>query len=415
MTLTLRLLTGVLLTTSLLIFGSLRIQAQDSDELFKQARAAAFDQKDYPLAISISKQALEKSPEYKDIRIFLGRVYTWSDKTDSARTEFKIVLRQEPGHEDASLAYANLEYWNDQALSALDIINNALPFHPQAKDLLLLKAKILNSIKNYREANSVVADLLKYDPKNSEVRAMAERIKDQSSKNNIGLGYEYVYFDKQFSDPWQLANFSYGRQTSLGSVTARINYANRFKNNGIQFEADAYPKLSPTFYTYISGGYSADVGVFPNYRAGFSLYANLPSAFEADAGFRFLRFSDDTWIYTLAIGKYYSNYWFNFRTYLTPSTSDISQSYTLTIRYYYGGTDDYFKVSAGTGISPDETNSILLNSTYKLKSNNISLGYAHAFKSLNSISINLSMVNQEYRRSTFGNQFNGGISYQRRF
>ena len=390
--------------------------SQDSDELFKQARAAAFDNKNYPVAISISKQALQKSPDYKDIRVFLGRVYTWSDKLDSARNEFETVLRQEPAHEDASLAYANLENWNDGPQKALELINTSLQQHPESKELLLLKAKILSAQENYREANAVILKLLSSDPKNANVRAMAERIQDRSSINKVGLSYDFIHFDKQFTDPWHLASFDYGRQTKFGSLTGRINYANRFKSNGLQFEVDAYPRISSTFYTYVSGGYSADVGVFPNYRAGFSLYANLPKSFEADAGFRYLRFSDNTWIYTFALGKYISNYWLNFRSYLTPSTASISQSYALTLRYYFGGTDDYFKISAGTGLSPDETsNNVLLNNTYKLKSNNVSLGYSHSFNSLNVISINTSWQNQEYRIKTFGNQINGGLSYKRRF
>ena len=148
--------------------------------------------------------------------------------------------------------------------------------------------------------------ILRTDPKNTAARAISQRIRENSSKNKIGLSYDFVHFDEQFSDPWQLASFDYGRQTKFGSVSARINYANRFKSEGLQFEVDAYPKLSPMFYTYVSGGYSTD-GIFPNYRAGFSLYANLPASFEADAGFRLLRFDDNTWSYTLALGKYYKN------------------------------------------------------------------------------------------------------------
>src|ERR1700758_5601376 len=80
-----------------------------SDDLFRQARRAAFDQKDYPKAISLSKQALTKSPDYSDIRVFLGRVYTWSGKTDSARAAFNYVLGRHPDNEDASFAFGSLE------------------------------------------------------------------------------------------------------------------------------------------------------------------------------------------------------------------------------------------------------------------------------------------------------------------
>lgn len=397
------------------------VKAQDSDELFQRARNSAFEKKNYPLAIKLSQEALIKSPDYNEIRVFLGRLYTWSDKPDSARIHFGIVLNKDPGHEDASLAYGSLEYWNDDNVKALNLVNNGLEVHPHSKGLLLLKAKILNSKGDYAQADKTVSQILKIDPKNTEARAMSQRIKENSSKNKLGISYDFVHFDKQFDDPWHLASFDYGRQTKLGSVSARINYANRFKTDGLQFELDAYPKISSTFYTYASAGYSSD-NIFPNYRAGFSLYANLPASFEADAGFRFLRFDDNTWVYTLALGKYYKNYWFNLRSYLTPSVSSLSQSYSVNVRYYFGGADDYIKLGAGTGLSPDESSNIVLigglangTNSYKLKSNNLSLGFVHTIKTFNVLSLNASWLNQEFRKSTFGNQSTVSLSYQRRF
>ena len=115
-------------------------QQLSSDELFQQARTAAFDKKDYTLATELSKKALIISPDYSDIRIFLGRVYTWWNKTDSGRECFKEVLDLEPGNEDAASAYADLEYWNDNPSEALLICENGLTFHPDSKVLLMKKA-----------------------------------------------------------------------------------------------------------------------------------------------------------------------------------------------------------------------------------------------------------------------------------
>lgn len=96
--------------TSLLLFlflfsSQFHLQAQENlttDELFLKARNAAFEEDNYPKAISLTKEALAKSPDYADVRIFLGRLYSWTDKVDSARVEFKRVLVQNPGHEDGS-------------------------------------------------------------------------------------------------------------------------------------------------------------------------------------------------------------------------------------------------------------------------------------------------------------------------
>jgi len=99
-----------------------------ADELFSMARTAAFDKKDYSRASQLSQKALEISPEYSDIRIFLGRVYTWTDKNDSARMSFEKVLNQNPENEDAASAFADLEYWSKKFSEALLICNSAFNF-----------------------------------------------------------------------------------------------------------------------------------------------------------------------------------------------------------------------------------------------------------------------------------------------
>ncbi len=400
-------------------FGLSQAQEQNvsSDDLFTTARKAAFDQKDYPTAISLSKQALAKSPDYADIRIFLGRLYTWTKQPDSARQAFNLVLSKQPDNADAALALGSLEFWEDNSEKALEHVNSGLKYHSDAKDLLLLKAKILNDLKRWPEANIEIEKVIKVDPNMTEARTLAARIRENSAKNKIGVSYDFIHFDKQFDDPWHLLSVDYSRQTKIGSIIGRVNYGNRFNTSGLQFEVDAYPRISNTFQAYISGGYSNDVGVFPHYRAGFSLYANLPASFEAEAGFRYLTFGESTWIYTASVGKYYKSFWFNFRTFLTPSSDAVSQSFALTTRYYYGGADDYFSLRLGTGLSPDDPqNNILIgNSNYKLRSNNATLGYRKAFKSLNILFVNMGIDNQEYKLNTKGTQIDLGIGYIRRF
>ncbi|RZK59545.1 MAG: YaiO family outer membrane beta-barrel protein [Pedobacter sp.] len=390
--------------------------AQSADDLFTQARKAAFDESNYPKAIILSKTALKGSPDYPDIRVFLGRLYTWSKKPDSARAEFNYIIDKQPGYEDAYVALGNLEFWNDNTEKALTVVEKGLKAVPNSETLNLLKAKLLNDLKRWEEADVLLVDILKKNPSLTEARSLASRVKENSAKNKVGVNYSFIYFDKQFADPWHIASVDYSRQTKYGSIAGRVNYANRFNSSGLQFEIDAYPRISNTFYAYVSGGYATEAGVFPKYRAGFSLYANLAHSFEADAGFRYLRFSDNTFIYTASIGKYYKNYWFNLRTYLTPSTSNVSQSFSLNTRYYFGGADDYLSLSLGTGISPDEQNNVLINATnYKLKSNSVSLGLRKSFKTFNILTLNLGLENQEYLKGVKGNQLDASIGYIRRF
>lgn len=401
--------------------NSISIQAQEdttsSDGLFKAARFAAFEKKDYNTAKYYCYKALNVSPNYADIRIFLGRIYTWTDNYDSAKICFEIVLQNQPNYEDATVAYTDLEYWNNNYTNALKLCNAALIYHPKSINLLTRKAKILIALRQFVEAQQIIDTIFLIEPANANARSLAASIKDVSATNKIGVSYDYTYFDKQFDNPWHLLSVDYSRSTKLGSVAARINYANRFKESGVQYEVDAYPRINKTFYAYVSGGLSNSDGVFPKSRAGFSLYANLPKSFEAEAGFRYLYFSSDTWIYTLYLGKYYKNWLFNVRTYLTPSIRNISQSYNIGARYYYkGSADEFIWLNIGTGLSPDEGNlAQQLNSTYKLVSNRASLVWRFNVQKFNSLSLSAGWINQEYLKDTKGNQLEVGVAFIHRF
>lgn len=399
------------------LLGSQISIAQNSDDLFSQARTAAFDHKQYTLAKQLAKAAILKSPDYLEIRIFLGRIYTWEKQADSARLEFDKIIKLNPQVEDVYIAYSNLEFWNDDTEKALTICNQGMSLFQNSVDLAILKAKFLNDLKKWSEADQVISEVLTKHPNQTEARALATRIRENSATNRIGVNYTFVSFDKQFADPWHLTSLDYSRQTSFGSIIGRINYANRFNGNGVQYEVDAYPRLSNTFMAYISGGYSPNLGVFPQTRAGFSLYANLPKSMEAEAGFRYLQFGDNTWIYTASLGKYVKSFWFNLRTYLTPSSGQVGQSFTLTTRYYVGGTDDFLSLGLSTGLSPDDQrNIVLINaSSYKLQSNGLTLAYRRSINSFHIINFKASWTNQEYQRDTRGNSIELGVGYIRRF
>lgn len=387
-----------------------------ADGLFQLARKAAFDEKNYIKAIELSKKALAIAPQYSDIRVFMGRVYSWSHQYDSAKAAFEYVLNATPDNEDAAAAYTDLEYWNDHYEAGLIVADKGLQHHPNSETLLLKKAKLLFALKRFSDAAMLTNKILAINKNNTVARALAEQIKEMIAKNSISISYDFTSFDKQFSNPWHVASISYARQTNIGSITGRVNYANRFKQNGTQFEIDMYPRINKTFYTYLSFGYSPDETVFPKTRAGVSIYMNLPKNFEAELGIRYLHFSGDTWIYTIYLGKYYNSFLFGARTYLTPSSSKVSQSYNVMARYYYGGADDYIHFNIGTGISPDESsNTILLNSNYRLKSYRASATWKKSFGVLNVLTINAGWVSSEYLPKTTGNQYNIGIGYQRRF
>lgn len=403
---------------ALLVLLPLKIYGQQSpsaDELFVKARTAAFENKDYPTSITLAKQALETAPNYTDIFVFLGRVYTWNKDIESARAVFEGLDKRAVQDEDYFIAYASLEYWNDQYPKAIGIIDKGLAYHPQSEALWLLKAKTYYADKDYDESQKALKTLLAINPKNTEANSLAVKINELTSKNAISLTYNYSHFDRQFDDDWHIVGLSYKRVTPIGSVIIRGNYANKFAQDGTQIELEAYPRISNTFYLYVGGAYSNDVGLFAKYRTGVSLNANLPHSFEAEIGYRQLYFSNSIWMYTASVGKYYKNFWFNLRTYITPDSKNISHSYTGTVRYYTKSAQDYVAFQIGTGISPEENrNNLLENETFKLKTFKIGAEYNFSVKT-NAFSLGAMYYNQEYRPNEKGNQFDITLGYTRKF
>jgi YaiO family outer membrane protein len=161
------------------------------------------------------------------------------------------------------------------------------------------------------------------------------------------------------------------------------------------------------FYSYAEVAYSYNDGVFPQWRGGFSLYANLPASFEGELGFRYLEFSGDpTWIYTAYIGKYYKSWLWGGRVYLTPATYSkaVAVSYSVSARYYYGSADDLIGASAGYGLSPDDRyNVIQLEGSTKLTSYNLGVFFKKKLWRRNVLSASANWLNQEYLPHTNGN------------
>ena len=167
------------------------------------------------------------------------------------------------------------------------------------------------------------------------------------------LSYRHDRFTDIF-DPWNFIEFDLRKKTSLGSVIGRVTYANRFSRNGVQYEVDAYPSLADGLYAYLNAGFS-NSSIFPDYRLGFNLYKSLPHSLEADAGLRYLDFgSSNVTILTAALSKYYGNYFFTARTYITPKTAGTSTSFSLQARRYIGGAENYLNLRIGYGSAQEE-------------------------------------------------------------
>jgi YaiO family outer membrane protein len=398
-------------------FGSVIAQDTTSaDGLFASARQIAYNQKDYAGAIRFGKKALAIAPKYTDIVIFVGRVYAWDKNYDSSLTYLQRALGQNASYEDVYLAYADLEYWNSHYTEALNVIQQGLSHFSDSEPLLLRKAKVLMAAKNYKEALPVTNALLAMNENNAEARALNVLLKDLSCNNKVTVKLDNVHFDKQFPDDWRFGSVELINGTKFGAWGVRVNVANRFQTPGLQYEIDLYPRLSKRFYMYLNGGYGDHIEVFPKWRAGASLFSNLPSAFEAELGARYLYYTSNAVFFTGYVGKYYKRFLFGARTYITPETNTFSNTMGLSARYYFGGADDYISLAGSRGISVDDRRFITnLYGGGKQPSYFGELLLKKAIRKVNVISFNVSLYRYQYLPEVIGNQFQVGLGYTKRF
>lgn len=156
------------------------------------------------------------------------------------------------------------------------------------------------------------------------------------------------------TDPWHLASVALWRRSSAGTFIARVNYANRFASDGLQLEADAYPRVSEKVYLYFNAGYSGAT-VFPAWRSGAEVFSALPGAWEASAGVRQLRFNGvPVTMLTGAVGKYVGNYWFSVRPYVRSHDGTTAATTTFQGRRYFEDGDHWIGTSVTYGGSPTE-------------------------------------------------------------
>ncbi len=404
---------SLLLILSFVFLPQVKLIAQreaTSDELYQEARSASTDKQSYRVARELCKLALAKSPNYTDISILLARIYSWDKMYDSARAVLTDVLIKNPSSLEALSALIDLEIWSGNLTPALNYVNLALAINPLSEDALIKKMKILTDLHQYEQASKTIESILRINPKNVDAFIFAEKIKDLTRFNSISFSTDYEHFNKVL-EPWRSSSISYSRRMSLGSVIGRFNTANRFSKTGTQGEMDVYYHFTSFFYSYFNYGYSSS-DIFPGYRLGLSLFFSLPLGYEIDAGTRYLKFPlSKANIYTFAVGKYYSNYWFSFRTFIIPKPNNItSSSYTLLTRYYLSNPDNYFTLSLGMGKSPDERN--LMTNPELLKSIKVGLDFQYRISKYFTLTLTTGYTKEEYLPQSYRDRILIGFGTQ---
>jgi len=327
-------------------------QIQNVDKAFKEARELAFEG-NRKEARKLARAILEISPDYHDVRILIARTHSWDGNYSIARPELAYVLDKNPNYKDAYSALLDVEIWDEKYETALFVAEKVTKLYPADTILLLKKANVYSKLGQYERSLSTLDQAETLNPGNPEVRSMMKSIKISRLKNTVSISYNRDWFDQIF-DPWNTGFVQYSSPTRFGTIIGRLGFADRFGSSGFHPEVDFYPSIAEGVYGYVNFGYSNSF-LFPEFRSGAELFFRLPRSFEASAGFRFLNFSSGSvTILTGNLTKYWKNWMFTARPYVTPGSVGISRSINFITRRYLTNADNYLSLRGGFGFSPEE-------------------------------------------------------------
>lgn len=345
------------------------------DTSFETARKLAFNahrKQAQDTLLSI----LTKYQDYHDIRSFLATTYSWDGDYKRARKEFEYVITKDEKNKANWVAAINNELWADAPYTALKMTATALTIFPDDAEIVYQKASAQENTNDPFEALKTVDSILEKDPNNQKAVDFKNNLNQKLRKYSIGIKSTLDLYSDVF-DPMQYHTLKLSKLTKYGSVIAKLNFNRRFNENGTQFEVDLYPKITKGLYAYLNLGLS-NSDIFPDVRYGGELYQSLPHSFETSLGFRTLKYSTTTTIYTGSFGWYTGNDYWSIRPYITPGGGGTSTSGALTYRKYRANADNYLSLGFSMGFSP-EINQFYFDSNdtavINLKSQRINVGY----------------------------------------
>lgn len=348
----------------MLLLPVISLAAPAADDVVSQARTLAYSGRDHrPQALALLKDHLAQDPTDSEARVLYGVVLSWQGQYDEAREQLKQVLTASPDHADALPALINVELWSGHPNSAEQLAHDALIRKPDQVNLMIAEAHALDNMNHPKEALALLDRALKLDPNNNDAKVMRRRITITSQKFEVLVNHSYDWFsDGRDGQHETSVSMSVPAFNPFSTVVGRINRADRFGTTSYQSEMDLYPRFRPGTYGYFNIGYSADEHLYPSYRVGAELFQSLPRGFEASGGYRHLEFtSGGVDIYTFSLAKYFHNWLFTGRGFVTPGDPGTSGTALLSARYFLGseGLHDYLEFRYSVGASPAQATTAL--------------------------------------------------------
>jgi YaiO family outer membrane protein len=328
-----------MLSLSLLLL--LPVYAQVDDVL---VQARALSSSNHPeQAITLLNEYLRSDPDDPDARVLLGLICSWNKRYDEGRSAFTLVLKTHPDYKDAVLGLIHLELWSGNPARAAVVAQNALALRPKDADY---QAELAKAKADLAESRVILPSSHgTASPKSDEPNWEA------------GVAESTIFYSDKRSS-WHETDVDISRNFTAGWVTATFSHANWFGEGSNLIDLQSYPRIRPGTYGFVDVAYSPDATLYAHHRFGGEIFQSLPKGFEASAGFRYMRFDSNVWLYTASVGKWFGNYWVLGRTFIDPDpVFGTSKSGQLSMRKYYDDADRFIGLRFGVGAAPFEVQS----------------------------------------------------------
>ncbi len=324
----------------LLVFPTRASGAPGADELYTRAVAAAHAG-DNARARALAQEALAVAPDYVDVEVLLGRLAAWDKDFASARKHLDRALSLDSDYVDALAARSDVEFWDGDPQAALSYCDRGLAVAPHDPELLDRRRRFAAALE------------AKQQPKwRAGKRVDSASSQTGSAVNRMAVSYMNESFDRDFSD-WHESIVSLEHEGERGSVIGRVTYFNRFGDDALFFEVDAYPDIREGTYAFLSLGRSTD-SIVAEARWAAEIFQALPRNLEASFGYRAQKFDMTIDTLTASIAAYLGRYYVALRPYRSEVSGEHTTTWTLKLRRYFDDEEEYVTVTLTDGSSVEE-------------------------------------------------------------
>ena len=384
----------------------------DPETEYYRIRSLAYDGK-LPEAETAAVQLLDSFPDYGDAWILLARIYGWQQKFDPAIAILDSLIKIEPDNTDALEARIDLALWTGDNPLAIEMSDRILT--SDSTNSLVLEKK--NRAIAAQEAIDT-SGMNIIQPEDSLEYVTPGKIKtndlEHTGKTDVRAGYYFDTFTKPYTRFWQVFQAGASRLFPFGRVLAGANVGNlhadtdpETKATEIQFEVEAYPKISQNDYAWLAYAYSPG-NYFPTHRVCAEYWHSFKYGWVASAGMQYYYFDRNIFIASLSGEKYYKSYWFSSKVYFYFKDQGLTTSLYLTARKYFNDIN-YLQLTAGFGTAPDEPFDVQMD-LERMSAATVRLVYFRSVTDDLFIRIGTGYSREEYSESSWRNRFEGSIN-----